>query len=225
MNDKLYKRGRILYVIEAGVEYLISILVANTYLALLTKELGISDSLTGIISSFISLGCVFQLCSLFIRRRRNKGFVLILSVLNQLLFMALYVVPLTSWEESYKSITFIIIILIAYFFYYVAHPKKIDWFMSLVDDSQRGRFTAKKEIVSLIMGMAFSFAMGALIDHYKAINDIRTAFILTAVVMLGLTLIHTLTMVFTTEKPKEIDEKKKIDIKSVLKDKAILDTA
>lgn len=222
MNDKLYKRGRILYVIEAGVEYLISILVANTYLALLTKELGISDSLTGIISSFISLGCVFQLCSLFIRRRRSKGFVLILSVLNQLLFMALYVVPLTSWEGKYKSITFIIIILIAYFFYYVAHPKKIDWFMSLVDDSQRGRFTAKKEIVSLIMGMAFSFAMGALIDHYKAINDIRTAFILTAVVMLGLTLIHTLTMVFTTEKPKEIDEKKKIDIKSVLKDKSIL---
>ena len=104
MNENLLRRGRIMYIIEAGIEYLISIMVANTYLALLTKELGISDSLTGIISSFISLGCVFQLCSILIRKRRSKGFVLVLSVLNQLLFISLYVVPLVGGDESFKSI-------------------------------------------------------------------------------------------------------------------------
>ena len=54
--EKLYKRGRLMYIIEAGVEYLISILVADMYLARLTKALGIGDNITGILSSIISLG-------------------------------------------------------------------------------------------------------------------------------------------------------------------------
>ncbi len=222
MTEKLYKRGRVLYIIEAGLEYLISILVGTTYLAILTKELGFSDSLTGIISSFISLGCVFQLCSMFIRKKRNKGFVLLLSVANQLLFISLYVIPLTDWEGKTKTVLFIFVILLAYFFYYIAHPKKIDWLMSLVDDHHRGIFTAKKEIVSLIIGMVFSFVMGAVMDHYREIGEIKTAFIISAIVMFGLMLLHTLTMVFTAEKEKQIDEKKKIDFKSVFGDKTIL---
>ncbi len=222
MNENLLRRGRIMYIIEAGIEYLISIMVANTYLALLTKELGISDSLTGIISSFISLGCVFQLCSILIRKRRSKGFVLVLSVLNQLLFISLYVVPLVGGNDSFKSILFIVIILLAYFFYYIAHPKKIDWLMSLVDDDKRGVFTARKEIISLIMGMVFSFAMGALIDHYGARGEIRIAFVISAIVMSVLMVIHTLTMVLTIEKPREIAKERKIDFKAVFTDKKII---
>ena len=222
MNERLYRRGRLLYTIEAGVEYLISILVANTYLAILTKELGISDSLTGIISAFISLGCVFQLISILIRKKRSKGLVLSFSIINQLLFVSLYVVPLTNWGGSVRIISFVVIILLAYFFYYIAYPKKIDWLMSLVDDSQRGVFTAKKEIISLIMGMIFSFAMGAVVDHYSEIGQIRTAFIISAIVMLGLTVIHTLTMIFTTEKPKEEIVSRKIDFKGIFGDKSIL---
>ncbi len=222
MNERLYRRGRLLYTIEAGVEYLISILVANTYLAILTKELGISDSLTGIISAFISLGCVFQLISILIRKKRSKGLVLSFSIINQLLFVSLYVVPLTNWRGSVRIISFVVIILLAYFFYYIAYPKKIDWLMSLVDDSQRGVFTAKKEIISLIMGMIFSFAMGAVVDHYSEIGQIRTAFIISAIVMLGLTVIHTLTMIFTTEKPKEEIVTRKIDFKGIFGDKNIL---
>lgn len=222
MTEKLYKRGRLMYIFEAGIEYLISIMVASTYLAILTKELGISDSLTGIISSFISLGCVFQLLSVFIRRRRNKSFVLVLSILNQLLFISLYVVPLIGWDNNIKTILFIVIILLAYLFYNIAHPKKIDWFMSLVDNHQRGIFTAKKEIISLIAGMGFSFVMGAVMDHYREIGQIKVAFIISAVTMLGLMALHTLTMIFTTEKEKEIDEKKKIDFKGVFGDKSII---
>lgn len=222
MTEKLYKRGRLMYIFEAGIEYLISIMVASTYLAILTKELGISDSLTGIISSFISLGCVFQLLSVFIRRRKNKSFVLVLSILNQLLFISLYVIPLIGWDNNIKTILFIVIILLAYLFYNIAHPKKIDWFMSLVDNHQRGIFTAKKEIISLIAGMGFSFVMGAVMDHYREIGQIKVAFIISAVTMLGLMALHTLTMIFTTEKEKEIDEKKKIDFKGVFGDKSII---
>ncbi len=54
-NEVQRKNSRILYIIQAALEYFISILMTGSYLAALTSHLGMSDSLTGIISSFVSL--------------------------------------------------------------------------------------------------------------------------------------------------------------------------
>ena len=223
MDTTLYERSRLMYIFEAALEYLISILVAGTYLAMITKELGVSDTLTGIISSFISLGCVFQLFAMLLRKGNTKKTVIALSVLNQLLFMSLYMIPLAGGGKNIKTAVFIAVILFAYFFYNVAHPKKIDWFMSLVDYEKRGVFTAKKEMVSLIAGMVFTFVMGTLVDHCRAIGQMREAFVICGAVIFVLMLLHTLTMIFTVEKPGEHTEKaKKRELLSVLKDKNIL---
>lgn len=200
LQDKVLKRSRIMYVFEAALEYYVSILVAGSFLATLTKELGFSDSLTGILSSVISLGCLFQLLSLSIRPKRAKKLVLILSVINQILFMMLYVIPVTNLSSSLKTVLFVVFIFLAYLIYNFAHPKKINWLMSLVDDNKRGSFTANKEIVSLTSGIAFSFIMGALIDYFRESGNIKMAFILTAIVIFVLMVLHTLTMVFATEK-------------------------
>ena len=193
------KRGQLMYICEAALEYLISILVAGSFLATLTGELGFSDSLTGILSSIISLGCVFQMLSVFIRRKRMKSFVIIMSMTNQVLFMLLYVIPVFEISGTVKTILFIVFIFSAYFIYNIAHPKKINWLMSLVDNEFRGVFTANKEIVSLISGMAFTYAMGAVIDYFSSRNEIRTAMVLSAVVIFVLMMLHTLTMVLTPE--------------------------
>ena len=173
-EQKAYKLGRFMYILEAGFEYLISILVAGSFLATITGSLGISDSLTGIISSFISLGCLFQLLSLFLRRKRMKTIVIILSVINQILFLLLYLIPLWGGGQLFKKVAFVVAIFTAYIIYNFVHPKKINWLMSLVDDKQRGSFTANKEIISLISGMIFQFAMGAVFDSFKAKGEIKT---------------------------------------------------
>ena len=224
--ERLYKRGRLMYILEAGLEYLISILVADMYLASLTKELGISDSVTGILSSIISLGCLFQLVTTLIHKGSAKRLVMVLSVVNQLLFMSLYVIPLTGWQGKTKQVVFIVAIVLAYFFYNIAHPKKINWFMSLVDDEKRGRFTAKKEAISLATGVIFNFAMGAVISYYRERN-IRTAFIICGISIFVIMVFHTITMLLTVEKkiPSASDsgeKKSKIGFISVLKDKEIL---
>ena len=84
------KRGRVLFIIQAALEYLVSILVTGQFLTTLTKELGLSDSLTGILSSIISLGCLFQLISMVFRKKTVKSFVVLLSILNQVLFLFLF---------------------------------------------------------------------------------------------------------------------------------------
>lgn len=223
-EEALIKRGKLMYIFEAALEYLISILVAGSFLATLTKELGFSDSLTGVLSSVISLGCLFQLLSLTINRERSKKLVIVLSVANQLLFMFLYVIPLWDISSRVKTVLFVVVIFLAYFIYNLAHPKKINWFMSLVDDAHRGRFTANKEIISLIAGMVFTFSMGSLVDYYAESGGIRIAFIISAAVIFVLMILHTLSLIFTVEKPKPSIAKKSIikNIADVFNNKDIL---
>lgn len=208
ISEKSIKRSRLLYIFEAALEYFISILVAGSYLATLTKELGFSDSLTGILSSVISLGCLFQLLSLSLRRKKVKTFVLVFSIINQLLFMLLYVIPLTNFGKQIKIVLFIVLIFSAYLIYNFVHPKKTNWFMSLVDDKHRGSFTANKEIVSLISGMVFTFGMGTVIDYFSETGRIRLAFAFSAIVILILMVLHSLTMIFTVEKEMPQSPKK-----------------
>ncbi|MBO5110108.1 MAG: MFS transporter [Clostridia bacterium] len=223
MNSSILKRSQRMYVLEAAIEYFISILVSGTYLANLTSAIGLSDGLTGILSSIISLGCVFQLIAIFLRRNRVKRLVIAFSILNQLLFTFLYAVPCIPLAGEVKAVIFTVVIVLAYFIYNVAHPVKINWLMSLVDNEKRGIFTAKKEVVSLISGMIFSFLMGAMIDYYKAEGKLEVAFVLSAVVMIVLTVLHTLTMLFTGER-EDISAPRPDhrELLAVLKNKGIL---
>ncbi len=224
ITDSAIKKGKIMYIFEAMLEYLISILVAGSFLATLTKELGFSDSLTGILSSVISLGCLFQLLSIALRRKRVKGIVITLSIINQLLFMILYIIPFFDLPKTAKIALFTCSVFLAYLIYNFAHPKKINWLMSLVDDSDRGNFTANKEIVSLIAGMVFSYACGAITDSFAENGNIKTAFIIMAAVMFLLMALHTLSMVLTVEKelPQGNSRSLRENIKDILKNKNIL---
>lgn len=217
------KRSRFMYICEAALEYLISILVSGSFLATLTKSLGMSDSLTGVLSSVISLGCLFQLLSAIYRRQQVKRFVVILSVLNQLLFMLLYVIPLGGGGKQLKIVAFAVVIILAYLLYNIAHPKKISWLMALVEDGHRGRFTANKEIVSLVIGMAFSFSMGVVVDYFSGRNEIRTAFALSGGVIFVLMILHTVTMALAVERPVEHVERRSFreNLRDVLNNKNI----
>ncbi len=200
MDTKDYKRSRLLYHMEAMLEYLIALLFSGSFLAYLTNSLGISDSLTGIISSVISLGCLFQLLSLLIRRDRVKRLVICLSVLNQLLFMLLYLLPLGDRIPSgVKVVLFVVLIIGAYLLYNLAFPKKISWLMSLVPDAERGKFTAVKEIISLAVGIAFTLTMGEVVDRLDAAGNQRAVFITGAVTIFILMIFHTLCMGFSIE--------------------------
>ena len=227
ISEKKLKISRTLYIIEAAIEYFVSILVSGSFLATITRELGISDSLTGILSSIISLGCLFQLLSIFIRKTQVKGLVIALSITNQLLFMLLYVTPMTSFNSKTKIVIFVVLIFLAYLIYNFTHPKKINWLMSLVDDKSRGRFTANKEIVSLTTGIFFSFGMGAVIDHFTEMGEIRIAFTISAIVVFVLMVLHSLTMIFSVEKtlPKTETRDFKQTINELIKNKNVLKVA
>lgn len=219
MDEKkdIYKMSRFLYILEAAFEYFIALGVGGVYLAKLTTAVGISDSLTGILTSFVSLGCGFQLIAIFIAHKKPvKRWVTIGHIVSQFLFVALYFVPLFDGiGTGVKTVLFFVLMLGAQIIHNAINSPKTGWYMDLIAYDKRGSFTATKEIVSLISGIVFSYFMGYMIDVFEMNGNMQGAFITGGITLFVIATLHTLTLVFSKEKPAPQTEKK-INVKDVL---------
>ena len=94
-NDPEYRRSRWAYIMECTFEYFVSLLVTDAFLVKLLSSIGLSDSLIGIIASFVSVAFLFQLFSVFVVQRitNTKRFVILFHSVSQLFFMGLYLIP------------------------------------------------------------------------------------------------------------------------------------
>lgn len=219
-NERIRRRSRGMYIAEAAVEYFISLCVTTTFLTILLNEMEVSTAYQGIISSLASLACVVQLFSIFGVKRAYpcKRWVCALNLLNQLLFCFLYIMPFTPWRPQLKLVAFIGMLLLAYFCQHFITPFRTQWHMENVDDNKRGLFTANKEIVSLIGGMIFSQCAAWMVEYFQGKGDMRTAFIIFAISIAVMALIHLGLMIGISEqKPKkEIAPKKFGEILSLI---------
>lgn len=222
-DEKDLKRSRLFYIFFAAMEYLIALSVMGSFLAKLTTEIGMSDGMTGVISAVGTLGGLFQLISMFIHKSRVKKLVIALTVANQLLFISLYLIPRLALGQQVSGVLFTLSIVMANLLINVSAPKKSTWMMSLVDDRKRGVFSAYKEMFSLVMGMAFSFGMGALFDWLEGMGRLYTAFGIMACVMTVCMLLCVLCEVLMVEKPLPVVERKPIlqTVKGLLENKRL----
>ena len=199
-----YAFSRLMYIIEALVEYLITITISGAYLAKITEAIGISDDLTGIIGAFLSLGHVFQIFALFLTGvKRVKPMITLAFIINQTFFALLYVVPLIDIGKATQTAIFILLILGGYIITNVMSPSRTNWMMSFVDTRGRGVFTAKKEIISLIGGMIYSVLISNVITYFEKKGEIRTAFIISAITIVAFMIMHAATLLLTKEKVTE----------------------
>ena len=197
-------RTRRAYIVEALLEYMVSLLVTGAFLAAILKQVGVSDALTGVVSSFISFACVAQLFSSMIGRKGSSVTrrMLILALVNELMFSTLYIIPFVPLGQNIKTALFVVMILGAYLILNLTTPVKYKWLMSFVGANERGRFTANKEIVSLIGGMLFTLAMGRLVDYCKEIGREQTGFILCGVTMVAVSLLHMVSILLCDDEPE-----------------------
>ena len=227
MNERTVRRNQFAYIIEAALEYFISLLVAGAYLSTLLKAGGFSDGDIGLITQLASVTLVAQLVSVFYKRRRFKNFCIVLHLVQQALFVFLYIVPSSPLPAWIKSTSFVVFFLLGKIVENLVSPYKLSWLMSYVPDKSRGRFTANKEIVSLAGGMLFTYAMGAMSDHYKAAGDLQTSFVICALTVTVLAVFHTVSLVAVREEKSEKREKGGgftgfADIVATVKNKTIL---
>lgn len=217
---------RIMYIIEAAVEYFIAIMVSDAYLAKICKSIGMADSTIGVLSAFVSLGCGMQIAAVFLNSNINvKRMVCTGTLVTNLCFVIVYLTPFFSVKSGTKSLILIVLFLLAYAIKNIVHSPKITWFMSFVDDDKRGVFIANKEIVSLFGGIVFTFIMGVTIDAFEAAGNLSGAFFVSALTVFLLGVFHLLSMILSRSVPhgEEIAPKKeKYSLKSVIRDNTVM---
>ena len=202
----IYKSSRLFYIISAALEYFISILTGSAYLAKLAGYSGIPDGTVGVLTSFISLGCAFQIVSLAMRTDRSvKRMVILMNLANQLCFSFLYVIPVINLPSGAKTAVFIILLLIGNILLNIPFSPKVTWSRMLIDDNKRGAFSAKCEITSLVSGMLFTMIMGRVIDDMETKGRAADAFIVCGITLFVLTALHALCLIMMKEKAPEKD--------------------
>lgn len=226
-----YAFSRAMYIIEALVEYLITLTISGAYLAKITEAIGMEDSLTGIVTAFLSLGHLFQLFALLLTGvRRVKPMITVAFIVNQVFFALLYVIPLINIGSATQTVLFMALILGGYVITNIMAPCRTSWMMSFVDTRGRGVFTAKKEIISLIGGMIYSVLIGNVITYFEEKGELKTAFIICAITIFSFMVMHTATLLLTKEKLSDHDEHiatpkqhhHKLDIIGLITDKRLI---
>ena len=185
-NSIEYKRSRGAYMAQCTVEYFITLLVTDAFFAKLLTHIGISDYLVGIISSFASLAFLIQLVSIFLVRTKvsTKKLVITFDTLSIVFFMLLYFIPFVPLSGNARATLVIISIIMAYASKYLIYSLCFKWANSFVEPTKRARYSANKEIISLITGMAFTAVMGYIIDKYEGLGNIEGGFLFIATAIL-----------------------------------------
>ena len=205
----IYRKSRVLYIISAALEYFISILTGSAYLAKVAGSIGVSDGTVGVLSSFVALGCAFQIVSLAMRTDKPvKRTVTLINLANQLCFTLLYVIPVVDLPRNVKTAVFVILLLSGNVLINIPFSPKVTWSRTLIADEKRGVFSATCEMTSLISGMIFTTVAGRMIDAFEARGNQRGAFIACGITLSVLTISHALCLAFMKETKREAAEDK-----------------
>ena len=196
----IYRNSRALYIISAALEYFISILTGSAYLAKIAGSIGMSDGTVGVLSSFVALGCAFQIVSLAMRTDRPvKRMVTLINLTNQLCFTLLYVIPVVDLSKNTKTALFVIHLLAGNVLLNVPFSPKVTWSRTLVPDEKRGIFSATCEMTSLVSGMIFTTVAGRVIDTFEENGNQNGAFTVCAITLFVITVSHALCLIFMKE--------------------------
>lgn len=211
-----YKRSRTAYMMQCAFEYFVAIVVGGSFLTKLLGYVGFSDGAIGIISSLISLTCVFQLLSMLVVQKisNTKKYSMTLQAVGRLLFMSLYLIPFLPFAKEYRGALIVAGIVLAYLCYYLATSVTFKWGNSFVDPRKRAEFSAVKEMISLIMGMVVTLVVGYVMDVFEASNNLEGGFIFCAAAILIFAIcdLTCLLLIKNDIKPKAKQEKEPMKV-------------
>lgn len=186
------KRARGAYLIQCAVEYIVTLLISDAFLAKVLKSIGLSDGDVGVISSLISFAFMMQLVSIPVLRhiKSIKRYVIITDTVSFLSCMMTFTLPLLPFADPIRHLLAFVFVACATSLRYVSFNAYYKWANSYVDPMKRGRYTSVKESVSLVVGIITSLAVGYLFDHFEKLGRINTAFSVVAIYIAALSVIN-----------------------------------
>ena len=198
----VYAPSRGAYIIGSFLNYFIHIATSGTFLAKLTTTAGIPDSTTAILSSFTTFAGMFQLISIFLAHKTPvKRWVVPIQFISNVMLACLYLLPIFDLGR-YSAIIFFVVIVVTKAGISIITPSRVNWFFAITEESKRGVFVAKNNMISFGTGIAFTYLMGILIDSFEAKGDLTGAFTVLVIVILVISFLELAVMLIAKEKPE-----------------------
>lgn len=218
-NSKPFRRSRGAYAGYCTFEYFATLLITDAFLATLLTSMGISDSAIGIIMSVSSFAFLFQLISVFIAGKIKyiKPLAMVLSTASQLCYLLLYLVPFLNVSLQAKTVLVFLLILCGYMFNYITAAFIFKWGNSFVSPSKRASFSATKEMISLISGMAFSLLAGFITTSYQNTGNLQGSFVFISLTLLVNNICTFICLSCIQKKSLRDEEQEKIPVLNALK--------
>lgn len=200
--DQRAKKDRIFFILEAALEYFITMFVTGTMLGYVLDTLGLSDAMQGVVSTVSTFTCGAQLFALWMAGRRKKRVVVLGNLLNQSAFILLYVLPIVPLSPGARTALLLVLLIGGHAVSNAMTPSRLTWLMGAVPSETRGRFTALKEMISLGGGIVVSLTMGRVADIFRDGNGMPTRpyYIICATALAVLMLLHTVCLLSSTER-------------------------
>ncbi len=201
------------YIAEAAFEYFVTLTTTGTFLTLLIKQMGVSDALTGILSGLVTLAGTVQVFAVsFIRRQKSiRGAVLFMQTLQQVLYALVFLLPVVPLPAALRVALFAAVYLVASVLGCLVAPAKYNWFMSFVAPGDRGIFTARKEMISLLTGLVYTYGMSLVVDHCAAIGKPTVGLVMCAAAIGVWTVFHIITVVISHDAPEVLADTQKTE--------------
>ena len=212
------RQSRRAYTMECAFEYHVSLMVADSFLAILLGALGFSDAEVGVLSSLISLAFLFQLVAVPLARKFKgaKPVSLLFHGLSRLPLFTLYLLPMMNMGTAGKRAAAVVCILLSYFCSYFVSPTMYKWGNSFVPLKERGMFSATKEMISLATGLAVSLCAGVVMQRFTDMDDLYGGFLFASLAILVFSVLDMLCILLMRDR-EQSEEAKKTPFKEVLK--------
>jgi len=218
-SSPAYKRSRIAYYIQCVTEYLVTLLVADAFLAKLLKHIGLNDATIGIVSSLTSLAFLVQLGTILLMRyvRNVKRTVILIDVSSMLCFMLTFLVPFLEINQAWKTVLVFASISGGFLLKYMQLNLYYKWANSFVSPEHRGAFSARNSAISLAVGVVFSLFMGKLLDSCERAGRIETSFLIIGFVIAALAVLDFLMLLLIHPYSKEDALRQQKPLRDVLR--------
>ena len=200
----VYKKSRGFMIASCLFTYLITLCTGGAYFAKLTTAVGISDTLTALLSAITQLGGIFQIISILLAHKTPvKRWIIPLQLTTHLLYAFLFMIPLIN-IKGYQAVAVVLVTVLTRAIANVCAPPKNNWIFSLVDDRRRGSFQGLNSTVSLCGGVIFSFLVGRAVDLFEAQGNISRAFVFLTALIFVLSVFDLVFLFLVKEKKLEI---------------------
>lgn len=176
-QSKTLRQSRRIYLAENALASVIFSLGTGSFIAGLLSWMGASPATCALVGAFPQLGCVMQLVSpfLFERLSRRKGVVILCCFGFRFLLGCAGIIPLL-FGGAQESI--VPVYLAAFLFAGFVTPGLTQWMMDIAPREGRGRYFARRDILSSAVNAAGILLMSILLDAMIAAGRVREGYML-----------------------------------------------